>query len=203
VALRWGRQLLYWLHVILDLHSINQLSRHVHHNRVWARVQPPSGYHFRQLSSNINQIANLHTSEATKVGKRLAPQQSHAFKWVRDCVRVIAADHHAINKVEEPSLDGIWHHPLAIPHQSSTHHVSSCFLVSSQTTISLRQLPPYAPRNETSIFVAFYGRCRVRSHEPRFPPPMMLWLGGCFEMQSTGKYAGREIHTTGWHYGLR
>jgi len=34
------------------------------------------------------------------VGKRLPPLQSHAFEWVRDWVRVIAALHHAIDKVE-------------------------------------------------------------------------------------------------------
>jgi hypothetical protein len=41
------------------------------------------------------------------VGKRLPPLQSHAFEWVRDSVNVIAALHHAIDKVEKPSLDGI------------------------------------------------------------------------------------------------
>ena len=44
------------------------------------------------------------------VGKRLPPLQSHAFEWARDWVRVIAALHHAIDKVEKPSLDGIRHH---------------------------------------------------------------------------------------------
>jgi len=34
------------------------------------------------------------------VGKRLPPLQSHAIEWVRDWVRVIAALHHAIDKVE-------------------------------------------------------------------------------------------------------
>ena len=41
------------------------------------------------------------------VGERLPPLQSHAFEWVRDWVRVIAALHHAIDKFEKPSLDGI------------------------------------------------------------------------------------------------
>jgi hypothetical protein len=41
------------------------------------------------------------------VGKRLPPLQSHAIEWARDWVRVIAALHHAIDKVEKPSLDGI------------------------------------------------------------------------------------------------
>ena len=40
-------------------------------------------------------------------GKRLPPLQSHAFEWVRDWVMVIAALHHAIDKVGKPSLDGI------------------------------------------------------------------------------------------------
>ena len=97
------------------------------------------------------------------MGKRLPPLQSHAFEWVRDWVRVIAALHHAIDKVEKPSLDGIRdnHDPdRPITHQSSSHLFPSslfCFLVSSQSTISLQLLPPYAPRNETSIFVASYG----------------------------------------------
>jgi hypothetical protein len=34
------------------------------------------------------------------VGKRLPLLPSHAFEWVRDRVRVIAALHHAIKKVE-------------------------------------------------------------------------------------------------------
>ena len=41
------------------------------------------------------------------VGKRPPPLHSHAIEWARDWVRVIAALHHAIGKVEEPSLDGI------------------------------------------------------------------------------------------------
>jgi hypothetical protein len=43
--------------------------------------------------------------EAIVVGKRLPPLQSHAFESVRDWVRVIAALHHAIDKVENPLLD--------------------------------------------------------------------------------------------------
>ena len=41
------------------------------------------------------------------VGKLLPPPQSHTCEWVRDQVGVIAALHHAIDKVEEPSLAGI------------------------------------------------------------------------------------------------
>jgi len=41
------------------------------------------------------------------VRKRLPPLQSHAFEWVHDWVRVIAALRHAIGKVEKPSLDDI------------------------------------------------------------------------------------------------
>jgi len=67
------------------------------------------------------------------VGKRLPPLQTHAFEWVRDWVRVIPALHHAINKVENPSLDGIrGHHDSERPHQSSSHLFPSslfCFLV--------------------------------------------------------------------------
>jgi len=66
------------------------------------------------------------------VGKRLPPLQSHAFEWVRDWVRVIAALHHAIDKVEKPSLDGIpGHHDSERPHQSrSNHHLISFLLLS-------------------------------------------------------------------------
>ena len=82
------------------------------------------------------------------VGKRLPPLQSHAFEWVRDWVRVIAALHHAIEKVQKPSLDGIRdltnHIPIII---SSLSFFSLLFLSSSQSTISLRLLPSYAPRN--------------------------------------------------------
>jgi hypothetical protein len=41
------------------------------------------------------------------VGQLLPPLQSHAFEWARDWLRVFAALHHAIDKVEKPSLDGI------------------------------------------------------------------------------------------------
>jgi len=103
------------------------------------------------------------------VGKRLPPLQSHAFEWVRDWVRVITALHHTIDKVEEPSLVGILHHHSDRPHQSSTHRFPCCFLVSSQSTITLRLLPPYAPQNETSIFVASYGSYHVQFRDPGFP----------------------------------
>jgi len=104
------------------------------------------------------------------VGKRLPPLHSHAFEWVRDWVRVIAALHHAIDKVEKPSLDHdpeTNHVPIII---SSLFFFSLLFLSSSQSAISLRLLPPYAPRNETSIFVASYGSYRVRSPDAGFPP---------------------------------
>jgi hypothetical protein len=107
------------------------------------------------------------------VGKRLPPLQSHAIEWARDWVRVIAALHHAIDKVEKPSLDGIGDDHDPETYQSSSHLFPSsllCFLVSSQSTISLRLLPPYAPRNETSIFVASYGSCSARSLDQGFPP---------------------------------
>jgi hypothetical protein len=100
------------------------------------------------------------------VGKRLPPLQSHAFEWVHDWVRVIAALHHAIDKVEKPSLDGIRddHDPEASPIIiSSLSFFSVLFLSSSQSIISLQLLPPYAPRNETSIFVACYGSCSAIS----------------------------------------
>ena len=59
------------------------------------------------------------------------------------------------------------HVPVII---SSLSFFSLLFLSSIQSTISLRLLPPYAPRNETSIFVASYGSYRVRSLDPGFPP---------------------------------
>jgi len=107
------------------------------------------------------------------VGQRLPRLQSHTFEWVCDWVSIIAALHHAIYKVEEPSLDGIWHHHSDRPHQSSTNGFPSCFLVSSQSTILLRLLPPYTPRNETSIFVGSYGSYHVWSPHPGFPPPRL------------------------------
>ena len=59
------------------------------------------------------------------VGKRLPPVSSHAFEWVRGWVRVIAALHHAINKVEKPLLDGIRHHNSD---RDLTHHHLMSFL---------------------------------------------------------------------------
>jgi hypothetical protein len=82
------------------------------------------------------------------VRKRLPPLQSHAFELVRDWIRVIAALHHAIDKVEKPSLDGIrdlTNHIAII--FSSLSFFSFCFLVSTQSTILLKLLPPYAARN--------------------------------------------------------
>jgi len=77
------------------------------------------------------------------LGKLLPPLQSHALEWVHDWVRVIAALHHAIDKVEKPSLDGIRdltnHVPIII---SSHSFFSLLFLSSSQSTISLWLLPP-------------------------------------------------------------
>jgi hypothetical protein len=61
------------------------------------------------------------------VGKRLPPLQSHAFEWVHDWVRVIAAQHHAIDKVEKPSLDGIPHHDSD---RYINHHLISFLLLS-------------------------------------------------------------------------
>ena len=108
------------------------------------------------------------------VGKRLPPLHSHAFEWVRDWVRVIAALHYAIDKIEKPSLDGIRHHdpetyhiPIII---SSLSFFSLLILSPSQSTISLRLLPPYSPRNETSILLASNRRGSVRSPDPGFPP---------------------------------
>jgi len=65
------------------------------------------------------------------VGKRLPPLQSHAFEWVRDWVRVIVALHHAIDKVEKPSLDGIQDHDSERPHQSRTNYHLISFLLLS------------------------------------------------------------------------
>ena len=63
------------------------------------------------------------------VGKRLPPLQSHAFEWVRDWVRAIAALHHAIDKVEKPSLDRFRddHHSA----RDRTNHHLICFLLLS------------------------------------------------------------------------
>ena len=72
------------------------------------------------------------------VAKQLPPQQIHAIELVHDWVSVIVALHHPIDKVEQPSLDGIQHHDpdtSAIHIQSSSHLFPSslfCFLVSSQ-----------------------------------------------------------------------
>jgi hypothetical protein len=44
------------------------------------------------------------------VGKWLPPLQSYALEGVRDWVSVIAALHHAMDKVEKPGLDSIRHH---------------------------------------------------------------------------------------------
>jgi len=67
---------------------------------------------------------------AAVVGKWHPALQSHAFEWVRDWVRVVAALHHAIDKVEKPSLDGIRHHDS--DRDLTNHHLISflflCFV---------------------------------------------------------------------------
>jgi len=65
---------------------------------------------------------------AVVVGKRLPRVQSHAFEWVRDWVRVIAALHHTINQVDKPSLDRIRHHHPET--DLSNHHLISFPLLS-------------------------------------------------------------------------
>ena len=78
------------------------------------------------------QMRESQRPDAGVVGKRLPPLQSHAFEWVRDWVRVIAALHHAIDKVEKPSLDGIRDdHDTETPHQSRTNHHLISFLLLS------------------------------------------------------------------------
>ena len=59
------------------------------------------------------------------------------------------------------------HVPIII---SSLSFFSLLFLSSSQSTISLRLLPPYTPRNETSIFVGSYRSYNVQSPDPGFTP---------------------------------
>jgi len=66
------------------------------------------------------------------VGKRLPPLQSHAIERVRDWVRVIAALHHAIDKVEYPTASDTTNQTSPITYLSSSHLFSSslfCFLV--------------------------------------------------------------------------
>jgi len=62
------------------------------------------------------------------VGNRLPPLQSDAIEWARDWVRVIAALHHAINKVENPSQDGI--RDTTIQTDLTNHHLISFLLLS-------------------------------------------------------------------------
>jgi len=63
------------------------------------------------------------------------------------------------------------HVPIII---SSLSILSLLYLSSSQSTISLWLLPPYAPRNETSIFVASYGRYCVQCRDTGFTPQTVL-----------------------------
>jgi len=45
-------------------------------------------------------MACIKAGKRVVVGKRIPLLQSHAFEWVRDWVRVIAALHHPIDKVD-------------------------------------------------------------------------------------------------------
>jgi hypothetical protein len=70
---------------------------------------------------------SIYLGDPGLVGKRLPPLQSHAFEWVRDWVRVIAPLHHAIDKVEKPSLDGI--RRTTIQTDLTNHHLISFLLL--------------------------------------------------------------------------
>ena len=88
------------LHVILDLDLINQSSRQVHHNRLWARARPWSGHRFRQLSRDNSGIANLHTSEAA--GSRMR------YEIIRDQDTLRTQDNDStMQRTETPPLDKI------------------------------------------------------------------------------------------------
>jgi len=96
----YGCQLLYRLHVILDLDSINQWSWQVHHNRLWAWAWPWSRYHFRQLSSDKSWITNVHTCETT--GSRM-----HC-KRIQDHDTLRTHDHDStMQRTQMPPLDEI------------------------------------------------------------------------------------------------
>jgi len=83
------------------------------------------------MAEEVNRVLRTRWLGMSCGGKTAPTTTSHAFEWVRVWVRVIVALHHAIDKVEKPSLDGIRHHDSDRPHQSrSNHHLISFLLLS-------------------------------------------------------------------------
>jgi len=138
------------------------------------------------------------------VGKRLPALNVLAIEWVRewvgewerDGVRVISALHHTIDRVENLSLDGIRHYDLETVSIiiSSLSFFSLLFLNPSQSTISLRLLPPNAPQNKMSVFVACYGSYGVRSPDSGLPPQRLGVIGGVFRLRGPSCYARHSRH---------
>jgi len=90
-------------------------------------------------------------------------------------LRLCIAPSTTLNNLSRTASDTYDPEISPITYQSSAlSFFSLLFLSSSQSTILLQLLPPYTPRNETSIFVASYGSYRVRSPDPGFPPHMVL-----------------------------
>jgi len=139
------------------------------------------------------------------VGKRLPPLQSHALSGYvtglglsRLCItpstRLKNLRWTASNDHDRQTN----HVPIII---SSLFFFSLLFLSSSQSTISLRLLPPYAPRNETSIFVASCGSCSERSLDPGFPPHRHPPPASCLPVPGACNLASLWIEHTGAYMG--
>ena len=83
------------------------------------------------------------------VGKQLPQLKSHAFEWERDWVRVLAALHQAIDKIEKPLVDGILDDDdtdtSVITYQSSSHFFPSslfcCLVLANQLSRCGYSLP--------------------------------------------------------------
>jgi hypothetical protein len=121
-------------------------------------------------SSHMGRLNSWDPKTAVVVGKRLPPlQATHLSGYVSGLglSRLCITPSTRLKNLRSTASETTNHVPIII---SSLSFLSLLFLSSSQSTISLRLLPPYAPRNETSIFVASYGSCSARSLDPGFPP---------------------------------
>jgi len=92
---------------------------------------------------------------------------------------------------------------------SSLSLFSILFLSTSQSTISLRLLPPYAPRNESSFFVASYGRSSAISWSGIFATPCTMrkhmadrriWLESSHAISRHSWLSGGRNWTTCYHW---
>jgi len=124
----------------------------------------------RRMAEEENRVLRTRWLGRSCGGKTAPTTTKPRIEWVRDWVRVIAALHHAIDKVEKPSLDGIrrprFRQTSPITYQSSSHLFPSslfCFLVLANQLSRCGYSLPTLLETKPPFFVASYGSCSAIS----------------------------------------